>query len=121
RAGAGRTLRGRAALHPLVRGGGPPRRPCRDRLPRVRADARGGARPAAGTHTARREGTPRRLRRSRGNGDAGTGEGVTGVVLARTGSTYRVHAERGEITAVLRGKVEPRERAPAGPESPDRR
>jgi len=30
---------------------------------------------------------------------------VTGVVLARTGSTYRVHAERGEMTAVLRGKL----------------
>ena len=30
---------------------------------------------------------------------------MTGVVLARTGSTYRVHAERGEMTAVLRGKL----------------
>ena len=30
---------------------------------------------------------------------------MTGVVLARTGSTYRVHAERGEITAVLRGRL----------------
>ena len=30
---------------------------------------------------------------------------TTGVVLARTGSTYRVHAERGELTAVLRGKL----------------
>jgi ribosome biogenesis GTPase / thiamine phosphate phosphatase len=30
---------------------------------------------------------------------------TTGVVLARTGSTYRVHTERGEVTATLRGRL----------------
>ncbi len=30
---------------------------------------------------------------------------TTGVVLARTGSTYRVHTDRGEVTATLRGRL----------------
>jgi ribosome biogenesis GTPase / thiamine phosphate phosphatase len=30
---------------------------------------------------------------------------TTGVVLARTGSSYRVHMDRGEVTAVLRGRL----------------
>lgn len=30
---------------------------------------------------------------------------TTGVVLARTGSTYRVYVDQGEVTAVLRGKL----------------
>jgi len=30
---------------------------------------------------------------------------TTGVVLARIGSTYRVHTDEGEVTAVLRGKL----------------
>src|SRR5439155_9969367 len=81
-------------------------RPSRDRLHRLRADACGRARPGARAHAARREGASRRLRRKGGNGEAGRGNGVTtGGVLARTGSTYRVHAERGEMTAVLRGKL----------------
>jgi len=34
------------------------------------------------------------------------GEPVTvGVVLSRTGSTYRVHTDRGEVTATLRGRL----------------
>ena len=32
-------------------------------------------------------------------------DAVTGVVLERTGSSYRVHTDRGEVTAVLRGKL----------------
>jgi ribosome biogenesis GTPase len=41
---------------------------------------------------------------------------VIGVVLARTGSTYRVHTEAGEVTAVLRGRLKHRdeERVVAG-------
>jgi ribosome biogenesis GTPase / thiamine phosphate phosphatase len=34
---------------------------------------------------------------------------TTGVVLARTGSTYRVHTDSGEVTAVLRGKLKHRD------------
>lgn len=34
---------------------------------------------------------------------------TTGVVLARTGSTYRVHTDTGEVTAVLRGKFKHRD------------
>ena len=34
---------------------------------------------------------------------------TTGVVLARTGSTYRVHTDTGEVTAVLRGKLKHRD------------
>jgi ribosome biogenesis GTPase len=34
---------------------------------------------------------------------------TTGVVLARTGATYRVHTETGEVTAVLRGKLKHRD------------
>ena len=34
---------------------------------------------------------------------------TTGVVLARVGSTYRVHADRGEVTAVLRGRLKRRD------------
>ncbi len=34
---------------------------------------------------------------------------TSGVVLARTGSTYRVHTESGEVTAVLRGKLKHRD------------
>lgn len=34
---------------------------------------------------------------------------TTGVVLARTGSTYRVHTGAGEVTAVLRGKLKHRD------------
>ncbi|HXI63588.1 MAG TPA: ribosome small subunit-dependent GTPase A [Gemmatimonadales bacterium] len=34
---------------------------------------------------------------------------TTGVVLARTGSTYRVHTDTGEVTAVLRGKLKYRD------------
>jgi ribosome biogenesis GTPase / thiamine phosphate phosphatase len=34
---------------------------------------------------------------------------TTGVVLARTGSTYRVHTDAGEVTAVLRGKLKHRD------------
>ena len=34
---------------------------------------------------------------------------TTGVVLARTGSTYRIHTETGEVTAVLRGKLKHRD------------
>ncbi len=34
---------------------------------------------------------------------------TTGVVLERTGSTYRVHTSAGEVTAVLRGKVKRRD------------
>ena len=34
---------------------------------------------------------------------------ATGVVLARTGSTYRVHTQAGEVTAVLRGKLKHRD------------
>jgi len=30
---------------------------------------------------------------------------TTGVVLARTGSTYRVDTDRGEVTATLRGRL----------------
>jgi len=30
---------------------------------------------------------------------------TTGVVLTRTGGTYRVHTVDGEVTAVLRGKI----------------
>ena len=41
---------------------------------------------------------------------------MTGVVLARTGSTYRVHTEAGEVAAVLRGRLKHRdeERVVAG-------
>lgn len=34
---------------------------------------------------------------------------TTGVVLARTGSTYRVHTDNGEVAAVLRGKLKHRD------------
>lgn len=34
---------------------------------------------------------------------------TTGVVLARVGSTYRVHTDDGEVTAVLRGKLKHRD------------
>ncbi|HYT04616.1 MAG TPA: ribosome small subunit-dependent GTPase A [Gemmatimonadales bacterium] len=34
---------------------------------------------------------------------------TTGVVLARTGSTYRVHTDRGELTATLRGRLKHRD------------
>ncbi len=34
---------------------------------------------------------------------------TTGVVLARTGSTYRVHTDIGEVIAVLRGKLKHRD------------
>jgi ribosome biogenesis GTPase / thiamine phosphate phosphatase len=34
---------------------------------------------------------------------------TTGVVLARTGSSYRVHTGEGEVTAVLRGKLKHRD------------
>jgi ribosome biogenesis GTPase / thiamine phosphate phosphatase len=34
---------------------------------------------------------------------------TTGVVLARTGSTYRIHTQAGEVTAVLRGKLKHRD------------
>ena len=34
---------------------------------------------------------------------------TTGVVLARTGATYRVHTEAGEVSAVLRGKLKHRD------------
>ncbi len=34
---------------------------------------------------------------------------TTGVVLVRTGSAYRVHTDRGEVTAVLRGKLKHRD------------
>jgi len=46
---------------------------------------------------------------------------TTGVVLARVGSTYRVHADRGEVTAVLRGRLKRRSvlaRRAAGERSP---
>src|SRR3989442_15493541 len=33
----------------------------------------------------------------------------TGVVLVRTGSTYRVYTDAGEVTAVLRGKLRRRD------------
>src|SRR5881397_1875787 len=33
----------------------------------------------------------------------------TGVVLVRTGATYRVYTDWGEVTAVLRGKLRRRE------------
>jgi ribosome biogenesis GTPase len=41
---------------------------------------------------------------------------MTGVVLARTGSAYRVHTDAGEVTAVLRGRLKHRddERVVAG-------
>jgi ribosome biogenesis GTPase / thiamine phosphate phosphatase len=34
---------------------------------------------------------------------------TTGVVLARTGSTYRVHTDAGEVTAALRGRLKHRD------------
>jgi len=34
---------------------------------------------------------------------------TTGVVLTRTGSTYRIHTQAGEVTAVLRGKLKHRD------------
>jgi len=34
---------------------------------------------------------------------------TTGVVLARTGSTYRVHVDQGEVPAVLRGRLKLRD------------
>src|SRR5207253_9210859 len=40
---------------------------------------------------------------------AGTRVTTTGVVLVRTGSAYRVHTDRGEVTAVLRGKLKHRD------------
>src|SRR5437660_12657658 len=33
----------------------------------------------------------------------------SGVVLVRTGSSYRVHTDRGEVTAVLRGRLRRRD------------
>src|SRR5439155_25353410 len=48
--------------------------------------------------------------RKTGTGDGGRGTGVTtGVVLARIGSTYRVHTGAVEVTAVLRGKLKHRD------------
>ena len=34
---------------------------------------------------------------------------TTGVVLVRTGSSYRVYTDAGEVTAVLRGKLRRRD------------
>ena len=34
---------------------------------------------------------------------------TSGVVLARTGASYRVHTDQGEVTATLRGRLKRRD------------
>src|SRR2546422_11771399 len=97
--GCGRPLRGGALVRVLVERGRPPGRSSRDGLPRLGRNAGRGPRAAARPPAARSEAALGPLHRAQRE------PVTTGVVLARTGSTYRVHTDRGEVTATLRGRL----------------
>src|SRR5207237_8333423 len=98
-AGRAGPLRRGPAVRAVVRRGRPARRPSRDRIPRLRGVAGGSTRAAARAHAARAEASSGPLHRA-----AGT-RMTSGVVLARTGASYRVHTDQGEVTATLRGRL----------------
>src|SRR5881398_2321655 len=93
-----------AVVRTLVRRGRSSGRPPRDGLPVPGRDARRRTHPPARPDVAGGEAASRRVHPS-----AGTRVTTTGVVLVRTGSAYRVHTDRGEVTAVLRGKLKHRD------------
>src|SRR5207247_1355919 len=97
--GCGRPLRGGALVRALVERGRPPGRSSRDGLPRLGRNVGRGPRAAARPPAARSEAALGPLHR------APREPVTTGVVLARTGSTYRVDTDRGEVTATLRGRL----------------
>src|SRR3989442_900851 len=111
-AGCDRTLRRGPPLRALVRGGRSSGGARRDRVPRLGEDARRGVGTGARADAPGREATSRPLHRRDRRSRRGRGRAMaltTGVVLARVGSTYRVHADRGEVTAVLRGRLKRRD------------
>src|SRR5436309_2393775 len=118
----GRDLRGRrpgrpgrlwcgAVVRALVRRGRSSGRPSGDGLPVPGRDARRRARPTSRPDVAGREAASRRVHPRTGtkDGERGTRVITTGVVLARTGSAYRVHTDGGEVVATLRGKLKHRD------------